>query len=44
MTHANLSFVQLFRTVRHDAWWIKPLAVILGLSGCLAIGTWAAVD
>ena len=42
MTHAHLPVVQPFRTTRSDAWWIKPLAVFLGLGGFLAYATWAA--
>ena len=29
-------------TARHDAWWIQPLVVVLGLSTFLVYSTWAA--
>ena len=29
-------------TARHDAWWIQPLIVFLGLSTFLVYSTWAA--
>ena len=29
-------------TARRDAWWIQPLAVLLGLSTLLVYATWAA--
>jgi len=30
------------QTMRHDAWWLQPLAVLVGLSGFIAYSTWAA--
>ena len=29
-------------TGRPDAWWVQPLAVLLGLSAFIAYSTWAA--
>ncbi|MSR35487.1 MAG: succinate dehydrogenase [Gemmatimonadetes bacterium] len=31
-------------TSRTDVWWVKPLAVFLGLSGFIAYSTWAALQ
>jgi hypothetical protein len=31
-------------TARPDAWWVKPLAVFLGLSAFIAYSTWAALQ
>ncbi len=30
------------RTTRHDAWWLQPTAVFLGLSAFIVYSTWAA--
>ncbi len=30
------------RTMRRDAWWLQPLAVLLGLGGFVVYSTWAA--
>ena len=32
------------RTNRQDAWWLKPLAVFLGLSAFIVYSTWAALQ
>jgi hypothetical protein len=32
------------QTARHDAWWLAPLLVLLGLSSFVAYATWAAVQ
>src|SRR6266496_1337824 len=31
-------------TARHDAWWVQPLVVFLGLSTFLVYATWAALQ
>lgn len=35
---------QFGQTVRRDAWWVKPLAVFLGLSAFVVYSTWAALQ
>ncbi|HXG51284.1 MAG TPA: hypothetical protein VNN77_07765 [candidate division Zixibacteria bacterium] len=36
--------LEQYRTLRTDAWWVEPLAVVIGLGGFVVYATWAALQ